>query len=270
MKTKILLLALTFAGMTLQGSAQTNKRTITRTTKIQHPARKKTPVARQSRPAQPEMTVRLKYDWHFFVYRTNGLWGLTHDDKGTVTPPIYKAYEERDGYVIFTRQDGKYDFYRFSDKIFEMPADRYTIETVGTEEYLVAYSGSDVMVFEPWRGHSLAPLTAYKRVERMLLCRYKDGSFAFCSIDGLDYIDNLKHPRRLICRSSGEDLVVCEMPDGNQKVLKRDGWGYSTFTPEKWRIIERDYLRKSNIEDPVFEEVYEHEPSINTIFYRLR
>ncbi|MBQ8065311.1 MAG: hypothetical protein IJ200_06610 [Prevotella sp.] len=84
------------------------------------------------------------------------------------------------------------------------------------------------------------------------------------------YIDNLKHPRRLICRSSGEDLVVCEMPDGNQRVLKCDGWGYSTFTPEKWRIIERDYLRKSNIEDPVFEEVYEHEPSINTIFYRLR
>lgn len=103
----------------------------------------------------------------------------------------------------------------------------------------------------------------------MLLCRFKDGSFTFCSVDGLDFKDGLRHPRRLVCQSLNEDLIVCEELDGTQHIFKQNGWEHSTFSPEKWAIIEQEYLKPSNIEDPVFDKVYEYTISMHTIYERL-
>lgn len=216
-----------------------------------------------------EKVIPLEHQMHYFVFCRNGLWGLRNDMKD-ITEAIYTKAVEMDGYVMFIRQDGLYDFYQFSNKIFSKPADDYEIGHEGQFEYLIAHHGKEIMIFTPYRTHVLENVKAFKKIDDMLLCRFENDDFMFLGVTGLEYKDGLKHPRRLICRSSDAELVVCEEPNGNQHVFKTDCRGYCEFTPDKWAIVERDYLESTNIEDPVFEKVYEHGPTMTYIYDQLR
>lgn len=216
-----------------------------------------------------EKVIPLEHQMHYFLFCRNGLWGLRNDMKD-VTEAIYVKAVERDGYVMFIRQDGLYEFYQFSNKIFSKPADKVDYEYDGQFECLVAHHGKEIMIFTPYRTHVIEKVKAYKKIDNMLLCRFEDDSFMFLSVTGLEYKDELKHPRRLICRSSDAELVVCEEPNGNQHVFKTDCRGFCVFTPEQWAVVERDYLESTNIEDPVFEKVYEHGPKMSYIYDQLR
>lgn len=216
-----------------------------------------------------EKVIPLEHQMHYFFFCRNGLWGLRNDMKD-VTEAIYSKAVEMNGYVIFIRQDGLYDFYQFSNKVFSKPADDYEIGHEGQFDYLIAHHGKEIMIFTPYRTHVLENVKAFKKIDDMLLCRFENDDFVFLSVTGLTYKDGLKHPRRLICRSSDAELVVCEEPNGKQHVFATDCSGYCEFTPNQWQIVERDYLESTNIEDPVFEKVYEHGPKMSYIYDQLR
>ena len=221
-----------------------------------------------------ERIIDLEHQRHYSVHQRNGLWGLYywHDQ---VVPCRYVDYEELEGVVAFKREDGRYVFYRGDESVFSHPADSYEMKSYDygygedssvRDYYLVARSGSDYMVYN--FAHSMAPLKAYKQIESMLFCHYRDDSFVIASMNGLDYKDGLRHPRLLRCTSTGEEKVVCKMADGNEHTFRfDDGWECEEFTPSQWEAALREYLTATGKTDPVFGPIYEHDPDTNNIFY---